>query len=294
MTVAKDNSFHPVRDYLTSLTWDKVERVEHFGANYLGAEDTPYHRLISKCTLIAAVARIMGPGCKADHVLILEGTQGIGKSTSLAQLFEPWFSDEIADLGSKDAAMQLSGVWCIELAELSSMTRSEIERVKAFISRRTDRFRPSYGRNVIEVPRQTVFVGTTNSDAYLRDETGGRRFWPVQCGAIKPHAIKRDRDQIWAEAFALYKADTPWWINDKAAVELAQEQQDDRYLADPWQELIAKFIDSRESVSADEIFTDVLYLDKKQWGRGEQMRIAQCLKALGWKRYRARTGEHRQ
>jgi predicted P-loop ATPase len=204
MTVAKDNSFHPVRDYLAKLQWDGVERVEHFASKYLGAEDTPYHRLVSKCTLIGAVARIMEPGCKADHVMILEGRQGIGKSTSLTHLFEPWFSDEIADLGSKDAAMQLSGVWCIELAELSSMTRSEIERVKAFISRRADRFRPSYGRNVIEVPRQAVFVGTTNSDSYLRDETGGRRFLPVRCESIKPALIWRDRDQLWSEAVTLH------------------------------------------------------------------------------------------
>ena len=244
--------------------------------------------------LVGAVARIMEPGCKADHVLILEGAQGIGKSTSLSQLFEPWFSDEIADLGSKDAAMQLSGVWCIELAELSSMTRSEIERVKAFISRRTDRFRPSYGRNVIEVPRQTVFVGTTNSDTYLRDETGGRRFWPVHCAAINQKAIKRDRDQIWAEAFALHKAGTRWWLDDKVAVGLARDQQDDRYLADPWQELIANFAESRESVSIDEIFVDVLQIfDKSRWGRSEQMRIAQCFKALGWKRYRAGTEQRK-
>ena len=186
MAAARDKTFHPVREYLEKLQWDKSERVEQFASTYLGAEDTPYHRLVSKCTLVGAVARIMTPGCKVDHVMILEGPQGIGKSTSLKYLFSPWFSDEIADLGSKDAAMQLSGVWCIELAELSSMTRGEIERVKAFISRATDRFRPSYGRNVIEVRRQTIFAGSTNSDSYLRDETGGRRFWPVRCGTINP------------------------------------------------------------------------------------------------------------
>ena len=285
--VAKDNSFHPVRDYLVKLEWDGVERVEQFASKYLGAEDTPYHRLVSKCTLIGAVARITEPGCKADHVLILEGPQGIGKSTSLSCLFEPWFSDEIADLGSKDAAMQLSGVWCIELAELSSMTRGEIERVKAFVSRRADRFRPSYGRNVIEVPRQTVFVGTTNSDAYLRDETGGRRFWPVRCKSIKPKLIGCDRDQLWAEAVTLYKAGTPWWLSEKAAVDLAREQQNDRYLDDAWQGAITRYVEAKESVSIDDIFLNVLdMVDKARWGRNELMRIVQCLKAMGWEKYR--------
>ena len=117
--------------------------------------------------------------------------------------------------------MQVRCAWGIEVAELSAMNRGEVERVKAFITRRIDRFRPSYGRRVIEVPRQSVFFGTTNADTYLKDETGGRRFWPIKCGVIDLKAIRRDRDQIWAEALELYRAGTRWWLTDKQEIELA-------------------------------------------------------------------------
>ena len=142
---------------------------------------------------IAAVARIMQPGCKNDYMPIFEGAQDKGKSTAIDALFSPWFSDDLAELGTKDAAMQVRVAWGIEVAELAAMTRGEIERVKAFITRKVDRFRPSYGRRVIEVPRQSVFWGSTNADTYLKDETGGRRFWPIRCNGIDVQAIKQDR-----------------------------------------------------------------------------------------------------
>ena len=199
--VAKDNGFHSVRDYLSGLEWDGTERIESFASCYLGAAETPYHRAVSRGMFVSAVARIMQPGCKVDTVPVLEGPQGKGKSTAVQFLFEPWFSDEIAELGTKDAAMQIRSAWCIELGELSSMTRGDIEKVKAFITRKVDRFRPSYGRRVIEVPRQTILVGSTNLDTYLKDETGGRRYWPILCeGELKLADIKRDKDQLWAEA----------------------------------------------------------------------------------------------
>jgi predicted P-loop ATPase len=159
-TVAKDHSFHPIKTYLEGLVWDGEERIADFALRYLGAEDTPYHRAVSRCLFIAGVARIMRPGCKADYVPILEGAQDKGKSTAIELLFRPWFSDDLAELGTKDAAMQVRVAWGIEIAELASMTRAEIERVKAFITRKVDRFRPSYGRRVIEVPRQSVFIGS--------------------------------------------------------------------------------------------------------------------------------------
>jgi predicted P-loop ATPase len=239
--VAKDASFHPVRHYLTGLIWDGTKRVGRFAAAYLGAEDTAYHSEISTRMFIAAVARIMRPGCKHDHMPILEAPQGTGKSRTLRQLFEPWFTDDLAELGSKDASMQVRSAWGVEVAELSAMTRSEIERVKAFITRSVDRFRPSYGRRVIEVPRQAVFFGSTNALEYLKDETGGRRFWPIRCGRIAYDAIVRDRDQLWAEAVALYNAREPWWLTDEALLLEAHGQQEDRYQGDPWHEFIAKY-----------------------------------------------------
>jgi predicted P-loop ATPase len=173
--VAREHAFHPVRDYLSGMAWDGRNRVEGFAAQYLGTEDDAYSSAVSRCTLLSGVAHIFEPGCKADHVTILEGAQGTFKSTVLAVLFNPWFTDDLADLGTKDAQMQMNGVWCLEIAELASMRRADIEKVNAFASRRVDRYRPSYGRSVIKAPRQCIVIGTTNSEQYLKDETGARR-----------------------------------------------------------------------------------------------------------------------
>lgn len=284
--VAKDHSFHPIRDYLTGLHWDGKHRIGNFASDYLGANSSPYHTAVSKSMFVAAVARIMRPGCKYDTVPILEGSQGKGKSSAIEALFSPWFSDDLAELGSKDAAMQVRCAWAIEIAELASMGRTEIEKVKAFITRSVDRFRPSYGRRVEVVPRQSVLIGTTNSDAYLKDETGGRRFWPIRCnGKIDVEAIKRDKDQLWAEAIALFEAGTQWWFTDRNVVNQAQEVQADRYVGDPWEDSIYKFIITQDNVSIEEVLHS-LGGDKWKWGQPEQNRVARCLKTLGWEKYR--------
>jgi putative DNA primase/helicase len=172
----------------------------------LGVANTDYSRAVGSRWLISPVARIFRPGAKADCCLILEGPQGIRKSTALRTLAGEYFTDELADLGSKDAAMQTRGVWMIELSELDSLSHSEVARIKAFMSRTTDRFRPPYGMRLVESPRQCVFAGTVNHSTYLRDETGGRRFWPVTCGQIDIEALGRDRNQLWAEAKAGFDA----------------------------------------------------------------------------------------
>jgi predicted P-loop ATPase len=227
----------------------------------------------------------MQPGCKHDHLPILEAPQGRGKSKAIATLFSPWFTDDLAEFGSKDASMQVRSAWCIEVAELAAMTRGEIERVKAFVTREVDRFRPSYGRRVIEVPRQSVFIGSTNTLAYLKDETGGRRFWPIKCGAIDAEAIKRDRDQLWAEAVTLFDANSPWWLTDAAAVRQANEQQADRYQEDPWQQPIAKYCQDRTDVAVGEILLELLGIERGRWTQADQNRIARCLIQMGWQRY---------
>jgi predicted P-loop ATPase len=291
--VAKDAAFHPIQDYLTGLEWDGTKRIESFAASYLGAEAKPYHDAVSRCLFIAGVARILRPGCKADYVPIFEGVQDKGKSTAIELLFAPWFSDDLAELGSKDAAMQVRVAWGIEIAELASMSRADIDKAKAFITRKVDRFRPSYGRRVIEVPRQSVFVGSTNADAYLKDETGGRRFWPVRCdGAIDLKAIERDRDQFWAEAVTLFKAGTPWWFTNSTIITAAREEQADRYVEDPWQESIAKYLALQESVSTDDVLMSI-GVDKARWTRSDQMRVGACLKVLGWERLQVRDGTRR-
>ena len=212
--VAREITVHPVRDHLGALAWDGVPRIETWVCRYLGAEDTAFNRSVGALWLISAVARIFRPGVKADHMLVLEGPQGARKSTALKILAgEDWFTDELPDLGSKDAAMHMQGVWIIEIAELDAIGKAEVSRIKAFLTRTTDRFRPPYGRYTIEVPRQCVFAGTVNPDTYLRDETGNRRFWPVRCGTIDIDALARDRDQLWAEAVARFRAGAIWWMD---------------------------------------------------------------------------------
>lgn len=284
--VARDRAFHPVRDYLASLQWDGRKRIENFAAALLGAENTLYTRAVSRCMFLAAVARIRDPGCKVDHVVILEGPQGIGKSTALNALFHPWFSDELAELGTKDASMQMAGIWCIEIAELSAMNRSDGERVKAFISRRTDRFRPAYGRRVIEAPRQAIIAGTTNAEAYLKDETGARRFWPIRCSKIDLDDIRTQRDQLWAEAVVLHESGEAWWFTDPETIAAAREEQDARYVTDPWERPIVEYLRNREDATIEDLLNHAVLVDRSRQSNADQQRVGRILKRIGWQRRR--------
>jgi predicted P-loop ATPase len=236
------------------------------------------------------------PGVKADHMLILEGAQGLGKSTALEILASrPWFSDELPDLHSKDSALQLLGRWIVEVAEMSAFRRAEQESIKAFMSRNTDDFRPPYGMRNKKFPRQTVFVGTTNSDQYMSDDTGARRLWPVRCGKIDLDALKRDRDQIWAEVMTRHHAGAVWWLEDPDIIAAAADAADERYQADTWESLIARHISSLcdQSVTVVGLLTGPLNLELGKCGQREQTRVAGILRRLGWERYRKRTGVHR-
>jgi predicted P-loop ATPase len=287
--VGHERPFHPVRIYLKDLVWDGTHRLESWLADYLGADPSPYVAAVGSRWMISAVARIFEPGCKADCCLILEGDQGIKKSTALRVLAQPWFTDEIADLGSKDAAMQTRGVWVIEIAELESLSRSDVGKIKAFMSRATDRFRPPYGKRLIESPRQCVFAGSVNHGTYLRDETGGRRFWPVECKApaIDVDGLAECRDQLWAEATALYFDGKPWWLDSVALNREAASEQSDRYEGDPWDELILKWIEDRESVSIMDVLSVCLEKKKDTWTQWDKIRVARCLREQGWKRFNA-------
>ena len=193
--------------------------------------------------MISAVARIMQPGAKVDHMLILEGPQGTKKSSALKALAgADWFTDELAEIGSKDAAQQMRGIWIIEIAELDAISRAEVSRIKAFLSRTRDRYRPPYERYVVEVPRQCVFAGSVNPDTYLRDETGNRRFWLVRCGVINLDALSRDRDQLWAEAVARYRDGTIWWLGETELIADAKAEQDRRYHSDAWDSRIDRWL----------------------------------------------------
>jgi predicted P-loop ATPase len=291
--VARDRAFHPVIDYLTSLRHDGKTRSGTWLATCLGAEQTAYNETVGRAMLIAAVARIFQPGCKVDTVPIFEGAQGAKKSTAVKALFDPWFSDELADLGSKDAAMQTKGVWGIEVSELDAMSRGEVSRIKAFVSRTTDRFRPPYGSRIIESPRSCVFWGTTNADGYLKDETGGRRFWPVKIGKINVEMLRDMRDQLWAEAVILYNANVPWWITKQEAQRDAERHQQDRYIGDPWDNAIADYVETSTEVTVDEVLRSALHLEIGRCGQSEMNRVARCLRALGCHRMQVRTGAKR-
>lgn len=316
-TVARDRLFHPVREYLDSLPWDGTPRIGTWLSVYLGAADTPYIRAVGPRWLISAVARIYIPGTQADCALILEGPQGIRKSSALRILAQPWFTDRLSDLGSKDAAMETKGVWIIEIAELDTMSRAEVGTIKAFITRTCDRFRPPYGKRLVDLPRQCVFAGSVNPEGgYLKDATGGRRFWPVVCGAIDTIALERDRDQLWAEARDRFRAGDPWWLDSRDLEALATEQQADRYQGDAWDEPIRLYLDHTtdwlengygekrpyrqprsqplDDVSVAEIMEKALGMEKGRWTQADQNRVARSLVSMGFEQYRARVGGQRE
>jgi predicted P-loop ATPase len=204
-----------------------------------------------------------------------------------------WFTDEIADLGSKDAAMQTRGAWIIEIAELDSMSRADVSRTKAFISRTTDRFRPPYGARVIESSRECIFCGTTNKSVYLTDETGARRFWPIRTGRIDVDELALARDQLWAEAKAHYDAGERWWLTG-SALHSAGEEQSGRYVEDAWQKIIDNHISTVASVSVAEILGDVIGLEKARWSQADQNRVARILTKLEWERKQIRVSGDRE
>ena len=292
--VARDRCFHPVREYLDSLKWDGTKRIDTWLSLYLGAEASDYTGAVGKRWLVSAVARIYQPGSKADCCLILEGEQGLKKSTAIKTIAGEWFTDEIAELGTKDASLQTRGTWVIELAELDSMTKGEVSKIKAFMSRSTDRFRPPYGKRLIESPRQCIFAGSVNHSTYLRDETGGRRFWPVACTRILIDELARDRDQLWAEAVACYRGGAVWWLDSVELNKEAEQEQAARYEGDVWDPLILEWARNRvssgsDSVSVGEVLDLCLGKKRDQWTRADQMRVGRCLLANRWERYRDRS-----
>jgi putative DNA primase/helicase len=231
--VADDRRFHPIRDYLDGLpAWDKVPRVETLFINYLDADDTPYVRTITRKAFAAAVARIYQPGIKFDNVLVLDGKQGIGKSTIVKDLVTPEYYSEtltLTDMDDKSSAEKIQGFWVVEIGELAGMKKAEIEKVKAFISTTDDKYRPSYGRVVESHPRQCIIIATVNGDrGYLRDITGNRRFWIIKVNQeeqlLKWNFTKEDRDQFWAEAKEIYRKGEKLYLEGEILAESEKAQ----------------------------------------------------------------------
>lgn len=282
--VAHDIVIHPVRDYLQSLEWDGVARLENWVMHYLGADDTPLNRSFGALWMISAVARIMRPGSKVDHMLILEGPQGLKKSAALEIIAGDWFTNELAEIGSKDAAQQMRGVWIVEIAELDALGRADVSRIKAFLTRTVDRYRPPYGRYVISVPRQCVFAGSVNPDTYLRDETGNRRFWPVRCSKIDLESLERDRDRLWAEAVSLFDAGAVWWLTDPEMISAAKVEQETRRNRHPWQDLIEDALgDLSGKISAEAVWK-IVDRPKGQRSQSDNAILGGIMRELGWER----------
>jgi putative DNA primase/helicase len=294
----KFGSYHPIRRYLDELQWDGKLRLDTLAVDYWGAstsvQPAAYLTAVAPAWLISAVARVYDPGCQADHVIILEGDQGIKKSSALRILVgDQYFSDSLpSDLGHKDARDHLRGKWVIELSELAQCGRSEVETIKAFITRRVEQYRPAYGRHEVSIPRQCVFAGTTNRSEYLVDQTGNRRFWPIKCGTIELAALERDRDQIWAEVARRYRDGHPWHL--KSSVEaFAHAETTKRAASEPWLPLVVQALELvtddippvGDTIAPGELL-ERMDIRKEQRNAQSAARVGSILEHLGWERGR--------
>lgn len=284
--IAMRNAYDPLKDYLNGLEWDGEPRLDGWLPHYCTARRDQYAALVGRKFLISAVARALAPGEKADTMMILEGAQGIGKSTVGRILAGPeYFIDQVGDVTNKDSSALLQGAWIVEIPEMDKFTRAEANAVKDFLSRREDRYRPAYGRNVILRPRRCVFLGTINPDGvgYLRDTTGNRRFWPVAVGDIKLNALEQDRDQLWAEAVYAYRSDEEWWIAEADAAVVISEQ-DARRDADVWEPHIQAWLASPGSpdyFTASQCLYEAVGVETRHQKHAEKIRVAKILRLLG-------------
>lgn len=301
--IAWESRFHSVRAWFDGLpAWDGIERLPTFFEDVFGAKQSDYTSHVGTGLLVSAVARVYRPGCKVDTMVVLEGGQGIGKSTALIELFgQDWYVDVIEPPSHKDFYITLQGVLCVEIGEMQAFARAELTQVKQAITRRNDKFRAPYEAAASDHLRQSIFVGTTNADTYLMDPTGGRRFLPVKCGAVNLEYIRDSREQLWAEARVRFEKGFRWWDFPKDAAAAAQ---DERYVEDSWAEPVEEWLAGRvagansyenidqgdwegehrpvRSVSTTDVMKRALHIEISKHTRQDQMRVSQILKRLGW------------
>ena len=297
--VAHRNSFNPLHEYLQNLQWDGESRIYSWLHKYCGVPNTQYTRAIGRKWLIAAVARAMNPGCKVQNVLVLEGAQGKRKSMVFEILGGEFYSVLDIGLGGKGAAELLDGVWIAELAEMESLNKSSTGAAKSFFTKDEDHYRPAYGKYAITVKRSTIFGGTVNEDEYLKDHTGGRRIWPALVGEINLNRLRRDRDQLWAEAFLEYyerlakEEDFIWWL-DSTEESFAKVEQSTRYEADHWYDDVRIWLADKQHVSATEVLSQCLKINQDHPKYDSYVnRVGRCLKFLNWNLYRDVAGRRR-
>jgi putative DNA primase/helicase len=284
MRHSKENSFHPVRDYLRSLKWDGTKRLDHWMHLTLGASDTPFVRAVGRKTLIAAVARAFKPGCKVDTVLVLEGPQGIRKSTAIATLFGEDMTAESVNLFDQHNKMVMSmmGAWCVELAEFIAIARRDQNTVKGMLSMRSDRVVLPYAKMASDHPRQCIFFGTINpgESGYLTDATGNRRYWPVAVTKADVDLIRDRRDQIWAEAYKAFQSGEDWWLTEDeeqlAAIQVAEREE-----YDVWEEILSDKLSGFQSVTRAAAL-ELLGIPHERKDRKSEQRLANSLKKIGF------------
>ena len=290
------NQFDPVLDYLSSLVWDGTPRLDRWLSTYMGADDTELNRAQGRLVLIAAVRRVRRPGVKFDQIMVFEGPEGTGKSSAIALLAgEGNFSDQtILNVDDNKQMELLRGVWLYECSELGGISKSEVDHVKAFASRTEDRGRPAYGRHVVKRPRRCVVFATTNNDRYLKSQTGDRRFWPVRTGRVDLDLLRRDRDQLWAEAAHLEAMGVSLMLPaDLWGV--ARIEQEKRQEADPWDDVLASVKGEicptsdasapdgyEERVASSQLLCGNLQLEIGRTTDRDAKRLSNCMRRLGW------------
>ncbi len=303
LVVAKERSYHPVKDYLNSLTWDNKpflgdKNTPGWLTTFAGVPDSPYVRDVSAKVLAAAVARIFNPGVKFDTMLILEGPQGKYKSTMWEVMAGDWYAElHNFDPQNKDIINDMQGSWFIDSGELRCVKKADVDALKGFLSRRTDKARLAYARTSKEFPRQSIFVGTTNpgvDNEYLRDTTGNRRFWPVTIGTILIDALRERKDQLWAEAVVRYKGGEDLWLSDETSANLAALEQHKRLVSDPWAEPIREWLDATglHQATPAQIYTDALGGALNMFNKVLSSRITHVMiNDLKWQRRVYREGD---
>jgi predicted P-loop ATPase len=294
LTLAFRDRRHPIREWLDSLEWDGIPRLDRFFENYFGTDPGEYASAVSKNFMISMCARAYKPGCQVDYMPVLEGLQGVGKSSALRIIGGQWFAEQHESAkNSKAFGETLQGKWLVEISEMQSFNTAQREQIKQIITCVEDRYRPPYGRNAQDFPRQCVFAGTTNRDDWNNDDTGARRFWPIVCHKIDLDALKADRGQLFAEAAVRYKNGETWWEVPNEA----QAQQAARYTPPAVAEPIQQYLEERfdefglpiTEVSIPEIL-ESLAIPASQWKTNER-HVAEALKHIGWVRRTVRRGD---